>query len=699
MKDLSLLAATAIIVRAAQYFLAKINVDQLSSGLPSKNLEMFHLETMAVNAGLTLSPQTGVSQVMCFPAITISDKGELSFIYQPEPQRFTLVNESGVEYNIDQTQFHQLNFQQVWLVTHNNILDKRSTTLHQHIPSWIQPILREVKPFYRSLLVGSLVINVLAIVIPLFTMNVYDRVVPNAAIDTLWVLAAGAFIAIIFDWLLKQSRTKLADAAGRQIDVRVSSNLFSKVMGMRLENRPLSAGAYAKHVQEFDSVREFITSATLVSAIDLPFTLLFLLLIGWLGGAMVFIPLVAMFVIITLGFVLQRKLSHSVEESSKYASQRQAYLVEFLNQIIELKQCNSEGKAQGLWEQTVSHLSDWQNQSRETANTLSHSVMSIQQLTTIGLIVSGVYQIQLGNISMGALIAMVMISGRAGNAINQLSTLILKYKQTKTAIDSVKEVLALPQESQPNTLSNQSTITGKITVKDISFLYPEQKNRTLDTVSFSVKPGEKIGFYGKVGSGKSTLLALLAGQYKPSQGQVFYDDIEARQWSLSTLRNASAWVAQTPTLFYGSVLDNVTENNTDIDSVALAKALTQSGVSQFIDRLELGLESQVGEFGRNLSGGQRQSIAIARSLLRQPQLMFLDEPTSAMDDIAERHLIHTLKNLHQVNLFIASHKQAVLMMCDKVVVLDKGKVVRVVPPTQLFSAKTSRLRSIKTTTK
>jgi ABC-type bacteriocin/lantibiotic exporter with double-glycine peptidase domain len=470
-------------------------------------------------------------------------------------------------------------------------------------------------------------------------------------------------------------------------------------MGMRLENRPLSAGAYAKHVQEFDSVREFITSATLVSAIDLPFTLLFLLLIFWLGGPMVFIPLFAITVIIVSGLILQRSLSESVEESSKYASQRQAYLVEFLNQIIELKQANSEGKAQGLWEQTIAQLADWQNKSRETANTLSHTVMSMQQFTTIGLIISGVYQIQAANISMGALIAIVMISGRAGNAINQLSSLILKYKQTLTAIESVKEILALPQEAQPNALASQITISGKVTVNNLSFNYPDSQLAVLNDISLSVKTGEKIGLYGKAGSGKSSLLALIAGQYQATKGQIFYDDIEARQWSVSTIRHASAWVGQSPSLFYGTVIDNITESQKNIKPAQLAQVLEQSGVNQFIDRLELGLESSVGEFGRNLSGGQRQAVAIARALLRKPKLLFLDEPTSAMDEYSQKHLINTLKLIQNTSMFIASHQPSLLRLCDKIVVLDKGCVVNIVPPNQLFSPQHSRLRSIKMTTK
>ena len=695
--DLTLPSTIKVVNSAAQHFSIKVNADQLSAGMPRQNLEAFHIEAIAKKAGINCTLQSSNPADIELPALAISESGRLVFLYKDRQKNLTLVDDTE-ERQLTRDQWNQLDFLQTWLINHDQVLDQRSTSLHHKIPSWIRPILNEVRPFYRSLLIGSLAINILAVIIPLFTMNVYDRVVPNAAIETLWVLSLGAFVAVVFDWLLKQARTKLADAAGRQIDVKVSSNLFSKIMGMRIESRPLSAGAYAKHVQEFDSVREFITSATLVSAIDLPFTLLFLLLIFWLGGLMVFIPLIAMTVIIVSGLILQRSLSESVEESSKYASQRQAYLVEFLNQIVELKQCNSEGKAQGLWEQTITQLADWQNKSRETANTLSHTVMSMQQFTTIGLIIAGVYQIQAANISMGALIAMVMISGRAGNAINQLSSLILKYKQTLTAIESVKEILALPQEAQPRVLASNLTITGKINVNQVSFNYPESQLLVLKEINLAVKAGERIGLYGKAGSGKSSLLALIAGQYQPTQGQVFYDDIEARQWSISTIRQASGWVGQSPSLFYGSILDNITESQTDINPTELANVLQQSGITYFIDRLESGLESSVGEFGRNLSGGQRQAVAIARALLRKPKLLFLDEPSSAMDEYAQNQLIHTLKNLKNTTMFIASHQTSLLKLCDKIIILDKGCITNIASPQQLFSNKNSRLRSIKMTT-
>ena len=504
------------LVRCANDLFAQCsNDDQIIDGLPDHGLSGHHLERALLNGNLNAAQQSSQLKKMQFPALIVDDQNVL-YLIDKEQQQLKLIFSTAEDDNINIT---NLTIQASWYLSVHQVIDKRSTSIHTKIPSWLKPVLDEVKPFYGSLLLGSFTVNLLAVVIPLFTMNVYDRVVPNAATDTLWVLAAGAALAILFDWFLKQARTQLTDTAGQQIDLKVSSTLFSKVIGMRLEHRPESAGAYAKQVQDFDSVREFLTSATLVSAIDLPFTVMFLALIAWLGGLIVLIPITTMLLIILIGAFLQGRLTHSVEEAAKLSTQRQAYLIEYLNQIVELKQSRSEQKAQRVWEQTMAQLSLWQNKSRHSANTLSHSVTSLQQVTTIGLIVAGVYLIQAGEVSMGALIAMVMISGRAGGAVSQIASLLLKYKQTESAIDSVKAVLELPQESQQSVINNQSDISGAIRVKQITFNYPEQQLAVLKNISFEIKAGEKIGIYGVAGSGKSTLLALLQVNMKPAEGR------------------------------------------------------------------------------------------------------------------------------------------------------------------------------------
>ena len=679
-----------------------MNENQLLISLPEGKLNTKHIEQGLFNIGICADLQQANIQDIALPALIAKQDGKLQLLtekhkHDDKSTSFTVIElvEQDKPLIISADTLKRQDISACWLLSHANLMQSRGKFVEDKKQHWLTPLLHEVKPYYGALLLGSFAVNLLALVIPLFTMNVYDRVVPNAAIDTLWALAIGALLAVVFDFLLKQARTQLADVAGRKIDVMVSSQIFAKVIGMKLENRPQSSGAYAKQVQEFDSVREFLTSATLVSAIDLPFTLLFLALITWLGGFMVLVPILAMLIILLTGFLLKNKLNHCVEESSKLATQKQAYLIEYINQMVEIKQCNAEGKSQRIWEQTVAQLSDWQNESRTIASSLTHTVMTMQQFTTIGLIATGVYQIQAGNISMGALIAMVMISGRSSSAISQIASLILKYKQTRAAMESVNAIMALPQEVNEHTLTGDLVISGSLRIKQLSFHYPEQQLSVLSNINLAINRGEKIGFYGSAGSGKSSLLALLSGQYAPTQGQIFFDDIEIKQWPISTLRRHSAWVAQNPSLFYGSLLENIMQGSQQVEPKHLAKVIEQSGISQFTDRLESGLESQVGEFGRCLSGGQRQSVVIARALLKNAQIMFLDEPTSAMDEHSERRIIKTLKEITDTTIFLASHKASVLSLCDRIVVLDKGQISAIKSPAELFGLPKRKIQSVK----
>jgi type I secretion system LssB family ATPase len=679
-----------------------MNENQLLIGLPEGELNAKHLEQGFFNIGICADIQQSNIQDIALPALIAKQDGKLQLLTEKHKSQdkslsFTVIElaEQDKPLIISADTLKKQGISACWLLSHANLMQSRSKFVEDKQQHWLKPLLEEVKPYYGALLLGSFAVNLLALVIPLFTMNVYDRVVPNAAIDTLWALAIGALLAVIFDFFLKQARTQLADVAGRKIDVMVSSQIFAKVIGMKLENRPQSSGAYAKQVQEFDSVREFLTSATLVSAIDLPFTILFLALITWLGGFMVLIPIFSMAIIILTGLFLKNKLDHCVEESSKLATQKQAYLIEYINQIVEIKQCNAEGKSQRIWEQTVAQLSDWQNESRTIASSLTHTVMTMQQFTTIGLIALGVYQIQAGNISMGALIAMVMISGRSSSAISQIASLILKYKQTRTAMESVNAIMALPQEIGEQVLPGDLAISGNLRIKQLNFQYPEQKLVVLNNINLAINHGEKIGFYGSAGSGKSSLLSLMSGQYAATQGQIFFDDIEIKQWPIGAIRKHSAWVAQNPSLFYGSLLENIMQGSEQVEPKHLAKVIEQSGISRFTDRLESGLESQVGEFGRCLSGGQRQSVVIARALLKNAKIMFLDEPTSAMDENSERRIIKTLREMTDTTILLASHKASVLSLCDRIVVLDKGHISAIKSPAELFGLPKRTIQAVK----
>ncbi|WP_447065805.1 type I secretion system permease/ATPase [Vibrio alginolyticus] len=691
-----------------RYFEVRHHTKKVLSGLPlvegRLDSDLFIRAAERADLELTLIDLKSTA-MLSFPLVVINRKTLQPAIISERHNsdyQVTLFNEDqGETQYVTSEELHNQFQPQAWQVSMRPELDKRISSIQaDYNEHWLFAVVKEMSPWYRDLLIASFLINTLALVIPLFTMNVYDRVVPNQAFSTLWVLVAGVSVIIIFDWLLRKARGVVTDTAGKYIDNKLSSILFSKVMGMKLEHRPASVGAFARQLQDFDSVRDFFTSASLVTLVDLPFTLLFLVLIGWLGGAMMFIPIAVMFILLILGFAVKAKIEQSHTESAALSMKRQAHLFDSLSSLKEIKQNNATGEAQKRWEQTVSMLSDWQNQSRNYSNIVAYSIQSSQQIITVMLLVTGVYRISEGLLSMGGLIAIVMLSGRAAGAINQLAMLLLRYQQTKTAVEGLNSIMSLPQEAQRSQVITSAEFTGNIRLENVSFQYPDVDMPCLRDINLTIKQGERVGVIGSAGAGKSTLLSIMTNQLSALQGSVYFDDIDSQLWPAELIREKTGWVGQDSHLIYGSIMENIVLGHHVIDQERLRRAIELSGLNQYMSRLPHGLETQVGEGGRYLSGGQRQAVAISRAFYRNPAALILDEPTSSLDQPAENALFNALKSLpHSTTMIISSHKHSLLSLCDRIVVLDKGAILREGSPQEIFAkqqsnVKTNRVRAV-----
>ncbi|MEZ9630797.1 type I secretion system permease/ATPase [Vibrio breoganii] len=542
---------------------------------------------------------------------------------------------------------------------------------------WFWGTLKESRSIYRDVLIASILINIFAIATPLFTRIVYDKVVPNLAFESLWVLASGIAVIFIFDLLLKSLRSYFIDVAGKKSDIIISSKLFSKVMGIRMEARPPSVGAFARHLQEFESIREFFTSATIAALIDLPFAVLFLVVIWLIAGNVVLVPIVCVTLLILHSLLIQRPLRNSIEEGSRLASQKYANLIEALSGLESLKMFGAQSQFQYRWEEAVAHMANWNIKSRRITDSVQNSAGFLQQSSNVGMLIMGVYLISEGELTMGGLIAATMLSGRAIGPLVQVALLSTRYNQAKSSMTIIEQVMSMPDEQEEDKrYIHRPVLQGKIELDKVTFNYPDAPVSSIRDVSLTIRPGEKVAIIGRIGSGKTTLERLIMGLYKPTEGHVRIDDTDIQQLHHTDVRSNIGCVPQDITLFYGSIRDNITLGKQLAEDNEVMLAAKRAGVTEFTMKDPAGLERQVGEGGLLLSGGQRQAVAVARALLGRPPILLLDEPTSAMDNRAEALFKNELKNLsNDETLVLITHKTSMLEVVDRLIVMSAGSVV------------------------
>ncbi len=553
---------------------------------------------------------------------------------------------------------------------------------------WFWDTLAESTPLYSEVLLAALLINIFALASPLFIMNVYDRVVPNQAIETLWVLGIGVAIVFCFELLMRTLRGYFLDIAGKRADIILSASVFERVLGIKMAARPASVGAFANNLHEFDTFRDFFTSATLTSLIDLPFVFMFIFIIWLIGGPLAFVPLTVLPLSLLAALLIQRTLAAHVQETMRHASQKHATLIEILSGMETVKGLGAESQLQRRWEQVVGKLSHLGLKTRFLSSSAVNITVFLQHMASVAVIIFGVYLIAEGELSMGGLIASTILTGRALAPLSQVASTLTRYHQAKAAYTSTDSMMGLPLERPAEKkFLDRPDIKGNIEFRKVSFSYPDQKIEALSEVSFKIRAGEHIAIIGRIGSGKSTIERLMLGLYEPASGSILVDGTDNRQIDPADLRRNIGYVPQDNFLFYGTIKDNIMLGMPHAADQAVLQAATIAGVTDFVSKHPSGFDLQVGERGENLSGGQRQSVSVARALLRDPAILVMDEPSNAMDNATEEIFKTRFSTwLKNRTLVLVTHRASLLNLVNRVIVMDGARIIADGPKDSILEA-------------
>ena len=545
---------------------------------------------------------------------------------------------------------------------------------------WFWSTLWKFRGVYARVAVATVCINFFALASSLFIMNVYDRVVPNKATDTLMMLALGVLIAYVMEFVLKTLRTIFIDRAGRRADLVLGSEVFAKVLATRYQNKPASAGTLAGQARSYESLREFFTSASVGALVDLPFIFFFVAIVYALAGVVALPLLAGVMLGLLIALVVQIPMNRAVDAGYRASNQRYAMMVESVNALETVKATGSESELQSRMEVCVRESAKADGKSRGISQTGMNLLALVQHLTTTLIVIVAYFQVAQEKLSMGAMIACVILAGRAMAPLNLFASLLMRLQQSRRSLKGLNEMMAAEDENGDNNKIAVSDFTPEIRVSNIKFGFGENPEEVLKSIDLNIAPGEKVALLGKIGCGKTTLLRLLMALYHSREGGIRISGVDTRQWSVGALRRHIGYVPQEPCLLYGSLRSNLLAGcHGQVDDDAIMRAIKRADIEEFVASLPEGLATPVSEGGSSLSGGQRQSIALARAYLLEPELMILDEPTSAMDTVTERKVLANLAEYLSEDptrtLVVATHRRSMLSVADRVVVMDKGAVI------------------------
>ncbi|WP_370400431.1 type I secretion system permease/ATPase [Sulfitobacter sp. JB4-11] len=528
-----------------------------------------------------------------------------------------------------------------------------------------------------QILLAALLMNLLTLALPLFVMNVYDKVIPNLAFVTLWTLAIGVGIALALDLVLRTVRSNILENIGRRVDLKVAARLFEQAMNVRMLSRPGGAAGIASTIRDFEIVREFFASATFVSIIDLLFIGIFVAALFAIVGPIAFVPLAAVPVVLIVALIAQIPLGRSAARAQQMATKRHVVLVESLSNIETIKTLNAEPFMQKEWEAAVTASSHVNGRTKFWSGIATNGTMLVQQAVSVGIIVWGVFLVSRGEITIGGLIAANILAGRVLAPLGTIAQTIFRAQYAFKSMAALNRFMALPVEQGDAIQRTRNVTEGAISVQDVCLTYPDAPQPALNNLNFECAPGECVALLGKVGSGKTTAGQVLSGLLEPDSGSVLIDGVAQSHYEPADLRRGVGYLPQNPDLFTGTLRENLMIGDPTADDEALTKALYGAAMDGFLAQSPEGLDMFLGEQGDRLSGGQRQGVALARLLLRAPKVLFLDEPTNAMDQQMEAAVIARLRALNQqgTGLIICTHRQTLAALATRLMVMEQGRIV------------------------
>lgn len=552
-----------------------------------------------------------------------------------------------------------------------------SRTLKLKQGHWFWSTIKRSAGIYKDVLWASFLINMFVIAAPLYTMNVYDRVLPNNATETLFVFTIGIILVFVLDFFLKTTRSYMLEVAAKKSDVIMSSIIFEKVLDLKMSVHPDSVGFFANSIKNFESVRSFFTTATMTAVIDFPFTIVFISVMYYIAGLLALVPIVTIMLMFLFAYFVRKPLEESISVAQEAGSSKNAVLIETLQNIETVKSMSMAGKQQWKWEESTGEIADKNLKSRMWASAIPNVTNLLTQLNIVFVIVFGVFLINDFELTKGGLIAVMILSGRTIGPMGKATALISNYADAKNAYQTLNTILGKEAERPDGQefIRNES-FQGKIEFQDVSFSYPGSEMPALTNVSFVIQPKEKVAFIGKIGSGKSTIAKLILKLYEPTSGTILLDGIDIAQIDPADIRRFVSYVPQDISLFKGTIKENIVSSEKHPDIADIIYATQVSGVEEFVKRHPLGFDMPIGERGAGLSGGQRQSVGVARALMQNSSIMLMDEPTNAMDQTTESILLKKLsKELKDDTVILVTQKLALLSMVDRVVVIHNSKVL------------------------